>query len=219
VKNATFGPGFDTHSKNQLPMKKIAWIAALLAWGATASAQFEIRPHLGANFSNVRKTADGISTEAKLGAQLGASVMIGNKLHIMPGIAYTTRSTGYSIVNNFKTTQRVNGVIIPMLVGYRLVDATTSPFLNFRINTGPTLMYHSEAKLSNGDLNQDINWKDSQWGYQVGAGIDISMFFIDFAYEVGLSKIGEPKGGAEGFKDIKNNTFIINLGARLKFAR
>ncbi len=40
-----------------------------LAFFFVAHSQVEIRPYLGANFSNVSKTPDGTTTKAKLGGQ------------------------------------------------------------------------------------------------------------------------------------------------------
>ncbi|HKL02609.1 MAG TPA: hypothetical protein VJ911_03000, partial [Cryomorphaceae bacterium] len=92
----------------------------IIALPIITSAQIEIRPFLGMNFSDVRKSTDGASTEAKLGGQIGASVLIGNKFYVNPGIAYFSRSTEFSSRDNLipDTDYDVSGVIIPMLVGY-----------------------------------------------------------------------------------------------------
>ncbi len=200
-------------------MKKIILSFFLMAAAFTVSAQLEIRPFLGANFSNVTKSADGTSTQAKLGGQLGASLLIGNKLHVMPGIALFSRSTEYSVAGDVNTDQTVNGVMIPILIGYRIFDATEKPFFNFRLWTGPSLMFLTTTKLDDSDFNEAIDWKSNQWGYQIGAGLDIAIFFVDFGYEVGLSNTGEAKSGLSGVTDIKSNTFLINAGVRLSLAR
>jgi len=186
-------------------------------------AQVEIRPYLGANFSNVSKTPDGTSTKAKLGGQIGASMMIGNRFHLNPGIAYFSRSTEFSSSGDLNTDQTVEGVIIPILVGYRFVDPTTEPFLNFRLFAGPSLMFLTTRKYDNGEFNDVVDWNDSQWGAQVGAGLDVSIFFVDFTYEFGLTNtndgIKEDQGFVGSFGDIKQNTFMVNAGVRLSFSR
>jgi hypothetical protein len=185
--------------------------------------QIEIRPFLGANFSNVSDTPDGTSTKAKLGGQIGASVMIGNKWHLNPGIAYFTRSTEFSSSDNFNTDQTVEGVIIPILVGYRFVDPTTEPLLNFRLFAGPSLMFLTTTKYDNGELNDQVDWNDSQWGAQLGAGLDVSIFFVDFTYEFGLTNtndgLKDDGGLVSGFGDVRQNTFLINAGVRLSFSQ
>jgi hypothetical protein len=184
-----------------------------------ASAQFEIRPFIGANFSNVTKSPDGTSTQAKIGGQLGASVLVGNKFHLMPGISLFSRSTEYSSPGAVNIDQTVNGVLIPLLVGYRFVDPANEPFINFRLFTGPSLMFLTKTELNNSVADESVDWNNNQWGYQIGAGLDIAVFFVDMSYEVGLSNTGESKNSLSNVTDIKSNTFIINAGIRLSLAR
>lgn len=188
-----------------------------------AEAQVEIRPFLGVNFSDVRETTDGNSTKAKLGGQIGASLMIGNNFHLNPGIAYFSRSTEFSSSDNFNTDQKIEGVIIPILVGYRFVDPTTEPFLNFRVFAGPSVMFLTTTEYDNGEYNDQVNWNSNQWGAQVGAGLDVSIFFVDFTYEFGLTNANDglkgDNGLANNFGEVKQNTFLINAGVRLSFSR
>lgn len=198
----------------------LAFFAAFIA----CQAQVEIRPYLGANFSNVSETSEGTSTNAKLGGQIGASVMIGNRFHLNPGIAYFSRSTEFSTTDNFQTDQTVEGVIIPILVGYRFVDPTTEPFLNFRLFAGPSLMFLTTTEYDNGEFNDVVDWNDSQWGAQVGAGFDVSIFFLDVTYEFGLTNTNDGIDGEDGglisnFGEVKQNTFMVNAGVRLSFSR
>ncbi len=149
--------------------------------------------------------------------------MIGNRFHLNPGIAYFSRSTEYSSSGNVNVDQTVEGVTIPILVGYRFVDPTTEPLLNFRLQAGPSLMFLTTTKYDNGDINDAVNWNDSQWGAQIGAGLDVSIFFLDVIYEFGLTNtndgLKENSGVFENFTDFKQNTFIINAGVRLSFSR
>ncbi|MCA1751228.1 MAG: outer membrane beta-barrel protein [Cryomorphaceae bacterium] len=192
----------------------------LFATAGSVFSQVEVRPFAGVNFSDVTETPEGQSSKAKLGAQLGASVMIGNQLYLNPGIAWFSRSTQYSQVGAADIDQTINGVIIPIHVGYRFVDPTTSPFLNFRIFAGPSLMFLTKTEFSDGALNEEVDWQDTQWGAQAGIGIDISMFFIDAGYEWALSNAATNSRGDLGvFNDIRNNTFFVNVGVRLTLAQ
>jgi len=189
----------------------------------TASAQLEIRPFVGANFSNVSETPDGTDTKAKLGGQVGAHVMIGNQFHLYPGIAYFSRSTEFTTVEDFNTDQTVEGVILPLLVGYRFVDADSDPFMNFRVFAGPSVMFLTTTEYDNGDFDEEVNWNSSQWGAQVGAGLDISIFFLDVTYEFGLTNAHDGISGEDNvfnnFDEVKQNTFLINAGVRLMLAQ
>ena len=203
-------------------MKKIALLSGILFLSTLAYSQVEIRPYLGFNFSNVSKTPDGTSTQAKVGGQIGASLMIGDRFHLNPGIAYFSRSTEFSSKDdpNISSDLLINGVSIPLLVGYRFVDPSSEPLLNVRVYAGPSLMFLTKNELSGADDNA-INWNDTQWGGQVGAGLDILIFFLDLSYEFGLTNTidGTDNNTIDDFTDIKNNTFYVNAGFRLSFSR
>jgi len=204
-------------------MKKFTAIAIFLFALSSAMAQVEIRPYLGANFSNVSKTPDGASTQAKIGGQIGASLMIGNKFHLNPGISYFSRTTEYVYSDSpeLNTDLVINGVSIPILVGYRFIDPTTEPVLNFRIQAGPSLMFLTKQEFTGNSDDESIDWENSQWGGQIGAGLDIFIFFIDATYEFGLTNTfdGGENNTISEFTKVKNNTFYINAGVRLSFSR
>jgi len=198
-------------------MKYFVTLLAILCLN-TLQAQVEIRPFLGINLSDVTESPDQTSTQAKLGIQVGSSVMIGNKLHLNPGIAWFSRSTEFSVAGNLNVDQTVEGVIIPLLVGYRFVDPTTEPFLNLRVFGGPSMMFLTTTEISNDEVNESIDWSENQWGAQIGAGIDVSIFFADIAYEFGLTNTAEGNTSSS-FNDFRQNTFLVNVGVRLSFSQ
>ena len=56
-------------------------LSTLFAFGLAtiASAQFEIRPHVGTNFQNLTKSEDGTEWKGNPGFQVGVNLMIGNQ--------------------------------------------------------------------------------------------------------------------------------------------
>lgn len=204
-------------------MKKIFILLSFGFLVNSAMAQVEIRPFLGANFSNVSKTPDGASTQAKIGGQIGASLMIGNRFHLNPGIAYFSRTTEYVFSDSpeLDADLLINGVSIPILVGYRFVDPTSEPLFNFRLYAGPSLMFLTKNEFSGDTENDIIDWNNTLWGGQVGAGIDLFIFFVDVSYEFGLTDTfdGGENNTISDFTKVKNNTFYVNAGVRLSFSR
>jgi hypothetical protein len=201
-------------------MKKSILILAAICLSTFTYAQFEIRPFLGANFTDISKTPSGQDTQAKLGGQVGVNLLVGNRLHLMPGINLFSRSTEYTSTSSETTDfdQTTNGVMIPILVGFRFIDMANDPFVNVRAFAGPSLMFLTKTEVSQGVVDEAVDWNSTQWGAQLGLGLDVSMFFIDFGYEWGLSNTGEARGASE-WDNIKSNTFFVNVGARLKFAQ
>lgn len=197
-------------------MRYFIAISLFVCFSLSADAQFELRPFMGVNFSDVSKAPDGVTTQARLGAQVGASAIFGNKLHFMPGIAWFARSTEFSVAGATNFDQKINGVLIPLLVGYRFADAENRPFFNARLFAGPAMMFLTTTEFTNGQANENVDWSSTQWGAQMGVGFDIAIFFVDAGYEFGLSNTAEGIGPS-GFSDFRNNTFFANAGVRLSF--
>lgn len=196
-----------------------ATLVALLI-GFSAKAQFEIKPTAGINLSNVSTAPSGTKTSAKMGYQFGGSVMFGNRIYLSPGIYYFQQKTQYVISNADGSTtaitsnEKTAGVKIPILVGFKLIDPETDPMVNFRVFAGPSVNFNTESKFSDGFGSDPIKWKKNTWGAQVGAGLDVSFFFVEAGYEFGLSSSYEGDSAYENFKDTKHNTFVVNVGAR-----
>lgn len=202
-------------------MKKILTVTVLaLLVSFAAKAQLEIKPTVGVNLSNVSTTPSGTKTSAKMGYQFGASVMFGERLYLSPGIYYYQQKTQYVIQNSENSTtlvtsdEKIAGVKIPLLVGFKIIDPTNDPMINLRVFAGPSVLFNTTNKFSDGVINDNVNWKKNTWGAQVGAGVDISIFFIEAGYEFGLSSAYEGDSASETFKDIKHNTFVVNAGLR-----
>lgn len=202
-------------------MKKILTVTVLaLLVSFAAKAQLEIKPTVGVNLSNVSTTPSGTKTSAKMGYQFGASVMFGERLYLSPGIYYYQQKTQYVIQNSENSTtlvtsdEKIAGVKIPLLVGFKIIDPTNDPMINLRVFAGPSVLFNTTNKFSDGVINDNVNWKKNTWGAQVGAGVDISIFFIEAGYEFGLSSAYEGDSASENFKDIKHNTFVVNAGLR-----
>lgn len=202
-----------------LNMKKSILVLVFISFAFAGYSQVEVRPFLGANFSNVSETQNGVSTKAKLGGQIGVGLQFGNRFYFNPQIAYFSRSTEFSYKDNLNinTEQKVSGVSIPLLLGLRVIDLASDPLVNVRIFGGPSLLFLTHKEFTNEGIDETVDWNTTQWGAQLGAGLDVSIFFVDASYEWGLSKTNKYEAGSN-FKDVKNNTFYINAGVRLLFA-
>jgi len=202
-------------------MKKILTVTVLAFLICfNAEAQVEVKPTVGINLSNVNSTPSGTKTSAKMGYQFGGSLMFGDRLYLSPGIFYYQQVTQYVIEGSNNSTtlitsdEKIAGVKIPVLLGYRLLDPVNDPLVNFRLFAGPSILFNTSNKFSEGLTNDDVNWKKNSWGAQVGAGIDVAFLFAEVGYEFGLSSKYEGDSASENFKDIKHNTFVVNVGLR-----
>lgn len=203
-------------------MKKLILLSAGVMIALVGHAQLELRPTVGMNFTNVTESPDGTSVDARVGWQGGLSAMIGNQLYFEPGIHYFSKRTSYStdlpIDNNVSVDfdQTLNGVNIPLMVGYRFFDVSEDPLINPQIFAGPSAQFLTKTEWSEGEFDEQINWKKYTWAAVVGAGLDISIAFIEVGYSFGLSKVAEPYDQVEEFNDFRENTFYVNAGIRLE---
>ncbi len=196
-----------------------ATMVALLV-GFTAKAQLEIKPTVGINVSNVSSSPNGTKTSGKVGYQFGGSLMFGDRLYLSPGIFYFQQVTQYAVDNPDGSTtvstsdEKIAGVKIPVLLGFRLIDPETDPLVNFRVFAGPSVNFNTSTRFSDGFGDDEIQWKKNTWGAQIGGGVDLAFLFLEAGYEFGLSSSYEGDSASENFKDIKHNSFVLNAGVR-----
>lgn len=200
-------------------MKKLFLIAvAMLAVGIT-NAQlipgFTIGPKVGASFSKFTTDVDELETEMKNTIHFGAFARIGKKVYFQPELLVNTRKGEMRNSNlDLKAgTVKVGSLDVPLLVGYRLIDAKV---FNIRAMAGPSVnkVINKTIDLDEGwdeDINlTEDNLRDLNWGFQFGAGVDVLMFAVDLRYEIGLNDFSK----LDNF-DLKNNTFTLSLGWKI----
>jgi hypothetical protein len=90
---------------------------------------------------------------------------------------------------------------VPILVGYKLgfLRAYVGPVASVMINTEYSLEDYKEA------------FNSTNWGYQIGTGVDISRITADVRYE----RLSRPYTDASGNVDFRNKQVILSLGYKL----
>ncbi len=194
---------------------------AILLIAFTANAQVEIQPLVGLNFSSATETPEGVDNKARVGYQLGANLLIGDRFYVSPGVQYFAKSTEFSNNDNveFSSDQKIQGIRIPVLVGFRIIELEDDPYVNFRIFAGPSFNYILDSDLGDESLEKELEYKDIQYAAEIGAGLDVGIFFLQAAYEFGLSNnydntVDNTEATFEGFDNIKSNTFFVSAGLR-----
>ncbi|MNL69872.1 hypothetical protein D3C87_1947870 [compost metagenome] len=85
--------------------------------------------------------------------------------------------------------------------------------VGIRLNTGPVVSFVLDKEQSFGDAAGDVfkgNFKDQNFAWQFGAGLDVGKLGFDLRYETGLSKIGK-----DGYNDTKLSLFTFGLALKL----
>ncbi len=197
-------------------MKKNIIFTLLLLLAATAGfSQLELKPAIGltvASFdSNPKVMGDSIVTQSKAGYQVGASLAIGRKLYVEPGIFYTKLNQDMDPTDVEKSEFKYSAgfVRIPVNFGFQFIGSTTS-FAGLKIFLGPSMLIPVGIKENDYTIAK-ADVKSPQFDISAGAGINVWFIFLDISYGWGLTPqfVDDPI-------EAKMQAFYANLGFRFK---
>jgi hypothetical protein len=199
-------------------MKKNIIITFFLGLLASASfSQLELKPAIGFNVARFDSNPlfevqdDSIVTQGKAGYQVGASLLIGRKLYVEPGVFYTRLAQDMSPTNIEKSqfTYSASYIRVPVNFGFQFIGSTNS-FAGLRIFLGPSIFIPLGVKENDYPLvKDDVN--SPQFDISAGAGLNIWFLFLDVSYGWGLT----PQYTDDPI-EAKMQSFYANLGFRFK---
>ena len=171
-------------------------------------AQIEIKPAIGINFTGFSQDPENATTSSQLGWQLGGTVSFGDKLYGEGGIFWTYKSNEISENDtNFTFSTSQSGIRIPAMVGYHLLGSGGG-LVGLRAFGGASV--YIVTKVDALDLTKE-DFNTASWGVFLGAGVDISMFFVDLKYEWSLTDVSS----VTSFDVGKSRSLFVNAGIRL----
>jgi hypothetical protein len=197
-------------------MKKIIYLLALsLCTAGAASAQvlpsFQFGVKGGVNLSHF-STENTLSSDSRAGYLAGVWARVGAAgLHFQPELYYTSKMVTIKsgALNNEATFKSVD---LPLLVGTKFGAVG----IGARINTGPMISFvtgkdQSVASAAQNAVN--LNFKDQNYAWQFGVGLDVQKISFDLRYELGLNKIQNQSNTAETRINLFNLTVAYRLFA------
>lgn len=192
-------------------MKKNYLIVALLTLSTWSMAQVELKPAIGINITNVSKDPASGKAKGQAGFQFGASVLIGDKFYVDPGIFWVKKSTQFVEEGSTPTELDLDmsGIRIPVVIGYHLLGHEESTAA-LRILGGASAFFVTSVDAAGVDKD-DFN--SPSWGVFAGAGLDIWILFLDVKYEWSLTDVAS----VTDFDIGKHKGFFSNVGVRIKF--
>lgn len=192
-------------------MKKISLsLAALLISAFSFSQSFDLGLKAGVSSSKLKYEDNAAALEGgdlSLGYHVGAFARVGILGFFVQPEVYFNNAGGKVIQpdpNNPQATQEVDfdmsKVDVPVLIGYKFFIA--------RVYVGPVASFLTSAKYDGADVKDQ--YKSSIYGYQAGAGLDISKLTIDVRYEGQFGSISD-------VANYKNNVnqVMLSLGWKL----
>ena len=193
-------------------MKKITTTLAIcLVTAVVASAQvipsFQFGIKAGANLTSISKTGT-FNADNQAGYLGGIYARFGALgLHVQPEAYLTSKNVNLND-NGVTTKAKFTSIDVPILVGTKIgafgfgARFYTGPVVSFAINKDQT--YSSAASSIT-----KLDYKDQNYAWQLGAGVDIRNFSVDLRYEAGLSK------QTYGANSTKINLFNLTLGYKI----
>ena len=192
-------------------MKKIYLIIAASLIAAVSYAQVELKPTIGINITDVSKDPDTGKAKGQAGFQFGASVLIGEKFYVDPGIFWVKKSTKFveQGASSEDLKLDISGIRIPVAVGYHLLGNEES-LAALRILGGGSAFFVTSVDAEGADKS---DFSSPTWGVFAGAGLDIWFLFADVKYEWSLTDVAS----VTDFDFGKHKGFFTNVGVRIKF--
>ncbi len=193
-------------------MKKIT--TTLVVCFATiymASAQvipsFQFGIKAGANLTSISKTGT-FNADNQAGYLGGFYARFGALgFHVQPEAYLTSKNVNLND-NGVMTKAKFTSIDVPILVGTKIGAFG----LGARFYTGPVVSFaiNKDQSYSNalGSITK-LDYKDQNYAWQIGAGVDIKSFSVDLRYEAGLSK------QTYGANSTRINLFNLTLGYKL----
>jgi hypothetical protein len=207
-------------------MKRIALFLLMALAAGSLTAQISFGPKIGYTTSKLSTDRSDITSDLKSSFLYGAFVRLGTKTYIQPEINWYTSGTvfkspgiegGLSPIEQEVTLKNIQ---IPLYIGHKIADLKLA---NIRVMAGPTatIIVDKEVKSKKGgsfiDPIKEADIEDLQWGFQLGAGVDVLMFTLDIQYYTGINKIikdVEVNGSTVKF-DSRPSGFMVSLGWKI----
>ncbi|MBN2639371.1 MAG: PorT family protein [Bacteroidales bacterium] len=192
-------------------MKRITLLLAGLFISTVMLGQFHFGPQIGYTSSTLSYNANDISSSLKNNMVFGVFARIGKKVYLQPELNYLTQGTTFKFENGTEQNADLKSIQVPLSLGVNLVDAK---LVKVRLFGGGTANFvvNKDITFKNligetGDyLNKD-NFKNANFQYQVGVGVDVLMFALDVKYYGPLDKL------VDGSVNYNNQTHTVDAGS------
>ena len=206
-------------------MKKIFLVLVLsIGLASLGFAQLELKPAIGFNSSRfdsnpvfANDPKDSLVADGRVGYQIGASLAIGRKIYVEPGIFYNKMNQSFTPTNTEEDikeefTYNASYIRIPVNFGWQFIGSNKS-FAGLRIYLGPSMFIPLNVKENSYPLVKD-DLKSPQFDFSAGAGLNIWLLFLDVSYGWGLTPQFK-----DDYIEAKMQSFYANVGFRFKLKK
>ncbi len=204
-------------------MKKFSLFLVAILMSGIMYGQFHIGPQIGYTASKLSYKSSDITNGLKNNMLVGVFMRIGKKIYVQPEINYMTQGSVFKFptigsTSVFEQDVSLKSIQVPLSLGWQFVDLKV---VKLRIYGGVTANFIVNKTISpSGTAPKDYlvpsDFKDIQWQYQAGFGVDVLMLAIDVKYYGGINNILDFKYDS-GSKTLSggSNVFEITLGWKI----
>lgn len=206
-------------------MKKITLLLATVLISATMYGQFHIGPQIGYTTSDLSYNMNNIKASMQSNMVIGVFMRIGNKIYLQPEINYITQGSVFKFPSSgsippVEQKVQLKSIQIPLSLGAQVINLK---IIKLRVFAGATANFVTNKIIdpvtdAPKDYLQPDNFKNVNFQYQIGAGVDILMFALDVKYYGGISNLvnGSVKyNSANTTINGGSNVFMVTLGWKL----
>lgn len=201
-------------------MKKITLLLAGLFISTVMFGQFTFGPQVGYTSSTLSYNKSDIQSALKSNMVVGLFARIGKKVYLQPELNYLTQGSVFNFADGTQQTANLKSIQVPLSLGVKLVDAKV---VKVRLFGGGTANFVVNKDLSYKDIVQTTgsyltadNFKNANFQYQVGVGVDVLMFALDVKYYGPLDNL---VNGTVTYNnqtvDAGSSVFMVTLGWKL----
>jgi hypothetical protein len=202
----------------QITMKKIALLLIAIT-GIISGASAQLLPTFqfgikgGVNLSNISTSGqivNNLNTDNRAGFLGGVWARIGGAgLHFQPEVYYTSKNVTFN-GDAGENKAEFKSIDVPLLIGTRF----GVPAVGVRINTGPLVSFAVDKNQSFSESAQNaynFHYKDQNYAWQFGVGLDVRSVSFDLRYELGLNKVDN----YDNISQARINMFNLTVAYRL----
>ncbi|RFZ84657.1 PorT family protein [Mucilaginibacter terrenus] len=201
-------------------MKKLL-LTACIVFGGILASQAQILPKVqfgvkaGANLTSLSSGSGSLSSDNRAGYLAGFWARFGALgFNFQPELYITSKNVDINngSSNSATTKAKFTSIDVPLLFGGKVGAFGlggrfyTGPLLSFAINRDQNFIGATGDAIN-------LRYKDSNFAWTVGAGLDVQKISVDLRYEAGLTKQSYITGGSE----YKTRVSLFNLSLGYAF--
>ena len=206
-------------------MKKLLIFTLAVLTSAVSFGQLHFGPQIGYTASNLTLDQGDIENNLKSNFLIGAFVRMGKKIYVQPEVNYYTQGSIFKTpaigsLSPLEQEISLKSLQVPVNLGWRMINLE---IVNIRLFGGAVANFILDKQVNTTSGNTDDyesalvpeDFKDINWQFDVGVGVDVLMFAVDVKYVGGISNILNDVHFDGKTVSSKSNLFVVTLGWKI----